>query len=236
MTEPRAPRLRLSVPGRPLPTVAAAYLVAAALMVSACSISGEPAASSPDLSARSVTAADFPAGAASRIPPPAVANALADVTGAPMPGQAATEVSPPDCAPVPVSAEGAVAFLGPGPGERSTLTSIVAGVDTPLDDVVGLAERCPQTTTTTYGASSTITTEVLPPPPAPDGVDTATIRRTTVTGGGVASTTSALSLLGERDGVRVYTEYRWPAAGSVPQEASAALDELFVKAIAAAFG
>ena len=67
-----------------------------------------------------------------------------------------------------------------------------------LDDVVELAERCPETTTTTFGASSTITTEVLPPPPAPDGVDTATLRRTIVTGGGVPSTTSALTLLGER--------------------------------------
>lgn len=183
-----------------------------------------------------MTAADFPGGAASEIPASAVANALADVTGAPMPGQMGTEVSPPDCAPAPVPADGAVAFLGPGPGERSTLTSVVANVDTPLTDVIDLAERCPQTTTTTYGASSTISTEVLPPPPAPDGVDTATIRRTMVTGGGVESTTSALTLLGERDGVRVYTEYRWPAAGPVPPDASAVLDALFGKAIAAAFG
>ncbi|MCX2752471.1 MULTISPECIES: hypothetical protein [unclassified Gordonia (in: high G+C Gram-positive bacteria)] len=235
MIEPHAPRLRLSLSGRLVPG-AVAGLVAAALVLSACSVGGQPEPSSPDLSARSVEAADFPDGAASPIPTSAVANALADVTGAPMPGQTGTEVSPPECAPASVSADGAVAFLGPGPGERATLTSVVAGVETPLGDVVESAERCPETTTTTFGASSTITTEVLPPPPAPDGVDTATIRRTIVTGGGVPSTTSALTLLGERDGVRVYTEYRWPAAGPVPPEASAALDTLFGKALAAAFG
>lgn len=235
MTEPRAPRLCLS-PLRLSPLTAAACLVAAAVLLSACSVAGEPAASSPDLSARSVTAEDFPEGAASRIPSSAVANALADVTGAPMPGQTGTRVSPPDCAPAPVSADGAVAFLGPGPGERSTLTTVVAGVDSPLEDVVDLAERCPQTTTTTFGASSTITTEVLPPPPGMDGVETAAIRRTIVTGGGAPMTTSALTLLGERDGVRVYAEYRWPTAGPVPADAAAALDALFVEANAAAFG
>ncbi|MCG7634733.1 hypothetical protein MHN80_20675 [Gordonia McavH-238-E] len=234
MTEPRVPRPCLPFPGRT--RVPAACLVAAAVLLSACSVAGEPAPSGPDLSARSVSAADFPGGAASEIPASAVANALADVTGAPMPGQTGTEVSPPDCAPATVAADGAVAYLGPGPGERSTLTTVVAGVDTTLDDVVDLAQRCGQTTTTTFGASSTVTTEVLPPPPALDGVDTATIRRTIVTGGGVPTTTSALTLLGERDGVRVYTEYRWPAAGPVAPEAAAALDALFVKANAAAFG
>ncbi|WP_244176374.1 hypothetical protein [Gordonia lacunae] len=226
MTEPR----------RPIHLVSAACLLAATIVVSACSVAGEPEPSGQDLSSRSVTAADFPDGAASPIPTTAVANALADVTGAPMSGQAGTEVSPPDCAPAPVSADGAVAYLGPGPGERSTLTTVVAGVDSTLDDVVELAQRCRQTTTTTFGASSTVTTEVLPPPPGPDGVQTATIRRTIVTGGGVPTTTSALTLLGERDGVRVYTEYRWPAAGPVPPEAAAVLDALFVKANAAAFG
>lgn len=99
------------------------------------------------------------------------------------------------------------------------------------------AEKCPELTTTTFGASSTVTTEVPPAPPARDGVDTATIRRTIVTGGGTAPvTTSSLALIGERDGVRVYAEYRWPAAGPVPAEDSAALDELFTKAVSAAFG
>ncbi|TYQ11281.1 UNVERIFIED_ORG: hypothetical protein L601_001800000420 [Gordonia westfalica J30] len=218
--------------------LAAACAVLAGGVLSACSIVGDAEPADPDLSSRSVAASDFPGGPASPIPPQAVGNALADVTGGPAPGQKEnTEVSPPECAPAPVSADGAVAFLGPGTAERSTLTTVVAHVDTPLTDVVKRAEKCPELTTTTFGASSTVTTEVLPAPPARDGVDTATIRRTIVTGGGTAPvTTSSLALIGERDGVRVYAEYRWPAAGPVPVEDSAALDELFAKAVSAAFG
>ncbi len=218
--------------------LAAACVFIAGGVLSACSIAGDAQSANPDLSSRSVLASDFPGGPASPIPPQAVANALADVTGSPAPGQgASTEVSPADCAPAPVSADGAVAFLGPGTAERSTLTTVVAHVDTPLAEVVQRAERCPELTTTTFGASSTVTTEVLPAPPARDGVETATIRRTIVTGGGTAPvTTSSLALTGQRDGVRVYAEYRWPAAGPVPAEDAAALDELFTKAVSAAFG
>lgn len=218
--------------------LAAACTVLAGGVLSACSIQGDAQSSNPDLSSRSVAASDFPGGPASPIPPQAVANALADVTGGPAPGQGSnTEVSPAECAPSPVSADGAVALLGPGTAERSTLTTVVAHVDTSLAEVVDRAEKCPELTTTTFGASSTVTTEVLPAPPAPDGVATATIRRTIVTGGGTAPvTTSSLALIGERDGVRVYAEYRWPAAGPVPAEDSAALDELFTKAVSAAFG
>ncbi|WP_439032741.1 hypothetical protein [Gordonia terrae] len=230
MTPPIRARRRSTVP-----LAVAACVVAATIAVSGCEVSGDPAPSSRDLSARSVQAPDFPAGA-SPIPTPAVANALADVTGAPMPSQTSTQVSPPECTPATVSADGAVAYLGPGPGERSTLTTIVAGVDTPLGEVVEHAERCPTITTSTYGASSTITTEVLPPFSVLDEIDTATIRRTIVTGGGVPSTTSTLVLVGQQGDVRVYAEYRWPAAGPVPPDAAGVLDELFVKATAAAFG
>ncbi|SDU35519.1 hypothetical protein SAMN04488548_134686 [Gordonia westfalica] len=217
--------------------LAAACAVLAGGVLSACSVGGDAQPSNPDLSSRSVSASDFPT-PASPIPPQAVANALADITGSPSPGQGSnTEISPSECAPPPVSADGAVAFLGPGTAERSTLTTVVAHVDTPLAEVVRRAEKCPELTTTTFGASSTVTTEVLPAPPARDGVETATIRRTILTGGGtVPTTTSSLSLIGERDGVRVYAEYRWPAAGPVPAEDSAALDELFTKAVSAAFG
>ncbi|WP_308192431.1 hypothetical protein [Gordonia sp. 'Campus'] len=230
MTLPTRARRRPTVP-----LAAAACVVAATIVVSGCAVSGDPVASSPDMSTLSVKAQDFPAGA-SPIPPSAVANALADVTGAPMPAQTNTEVSPPECTPAAVSADGAVAFLGPGPGERATLTTIVAGVDAPLDELVEQAKRCPTITTSTYGASSTITTEVLPPSAVLGEVDTATIRRTIVTGGGVPSTTSTLALVGQHDDVRVYAEYRWPAAGPVSPEAAGALDELFTKATAAAFG
>ncbi|WP_376739982.1 hypothetical protein [Gordonia paraffinivorans] len=207
-------------------------------VLSACSVSGDAQPSNADLSSRSVSASDFPSGSADRIPPPAVGNALADVTGAAVPGQAKdTSFDPADCAPEPVSADGAVAFLGYGTVDRSTLTTVVAHVTAPLAEVVDRARRCPEFTRTTFGASSTVTTEVLPAPPAPDGVATATLRRTIVTGGEAAPvTTSTLTLLGERDDVRVYAEYRWPGDSPVAPEDSAALDELFTKALAAAFG
>ncbi|MBD0861382.1 hypothetical protein IA539_09160 [Gordonia sp. zg691] len=221
----------------PVLLTTAACVALAGCVMTACAVGGDPSPSSPDLSSRSVAASDFPAGQASSIPPQAIANALADITGSGVPGRTqGTEVAPAECAPAPVPADGAVAFLGPGAGERSTLTTVVANVDTSLDDVVGLAQRCPQITTSTFGATSTVTTEVLPAPQAPDGVATATIRRTIVTGGPAPLTTSSLALLGERGGVRVYTEYRWPAAGPVPADDAAALDELFTKAVSAAFG
>ncbi|MEO9328658.1 hypothetical protein [Gordonia aurantiaca] len=217
--------------------LAAACAVLAGGVLSACSVIGDAQPADADLSSRSVQASDFPSGSGSRIPPQAVENALADITGAAVAAQADdTGFDPADCAPASVPADGAVAFLGHGSVDRSTLTTVVAHVDTPLSEVVDQARRCADFTRTTFGASSTVTTEVLPAPPAPDGVETATIERTIVTGGGAPVTTSTLTLIGERDGIRVYAEYRWPGDAPVSPEDSAALDELFTKALAAAFG
>lgn len=215
-----------------------AALAATGAVLASCAVGGSAEPAEADLTGRSVAATDFPTGAASPIPPQAIGNALADITGAPpASGTQNTEISPSECAPAPVPAAGAVALLAPGRAERSTFTSVVAHVEQPLSEMIAQAEKCPRVTRTTYQAFSTIDTEILPPPPAPDGVQTAALRRAILTGGGtVPITTSSLILVAEQDGVRVYTEYRWAGDGAADPAETAALDELFARAVAKAFG
>lgn len=202
------------------------------LLLAACSTDGQPTAGMPDLAGRAVAAQDFPAGTASRVPDPAVAGALADITGA------SRTALPERCAPPPVIAGGAVVQVGPGGQDRTTYTAAVAyaGEHT-LDELRAQLDGCTTWTTGTATAATTVRAEVLPAPPAPDGVSTLALRRTMETGGTQnALITSTVTLIGERDGIRVYVEYRWPSSGPLPPAAGTALDGLFDKAIAAAFG
>lgn len=206
-------------------------MLGACVLVGACSVDGDAVAGRPDLAPRGLTAADFGSGAAAPIPPPAVGDALADVIGrASAPGAA---VTPPGCAPAPIDSAGAYAILGPGRADRSTLTAAIAYADESLDAVAERVRRCPTYTTT---LSQVAVTE-QPAPPAPEGVQTMAIARTITTGGpGAEMVTSTLTLIAQRDDVRIYVDYRRPGAEPVTPEAGADLDALFTKAVAAAFG
>ncbi|UVF77752.1 hypothetical protein [Gordonia mangrovi] len=213
----------------------AVALVTLAVLAVGCSVDGEATAGgSADLSARSVAPVDFPADSATRLPAPAVPGALADLTGRPLHGS----VTPPDCTPRGVSADGAVVLVGPDPAtSTATFTSAVAYADRPLDQVTGLARRCPRTITGSAPTAVTIVmTEVLPAPQR-SGLATAALRRTMTTGGSESPlVTGTTSVMAQRDGVRVIVEYRHQGADPMSADAGASLNALFDSAVAAAFG
>jgi len=187
----------------------------------------------PDLSDRAVNPGDFPAGGASRVPDPALPDVLADITG--HPGSAS--VVPASCRPGAVISSGAVVLLAPGAQERSTYTAAIVYSPADLAQLGTQLDECRRWTTGTATASTRVTAEVLPAPSAPDGVETLAVRRTMVTGAiPNILVTSTVTLIGQRDDVRVYAEYRWPSAGPLPPDAGSGLDALFTKAVDAAFG
>ena len=202
--------------------------------VAACTVGGEPTpVEAPDLSGQAVDTGVFPAGA-TRVPAPALPGVIADVTGRPLHGEA----DPARCTPAAVSVDGAAASSGPaGTGTAATLTSLIVSVSESLDQAESLLHRCGTYRTGTAGvATSTIRTEILPPPTASAGVDTLALRRTTTTGGEINPlVTSTTTLIGQRDGARVYVEYRASGGAAMPADAGTALDALFQASVAAAW-
>ncbi|MEP9391429.1 hypothetical protein ABLE94_04095 [Gordonia sp. VNK1] len=197
-----------------------------------CTVTGHSVADSGDLSSSSVQADDFPVPGATRVPTPAVPFAVAGLAGTDP-----AIASPSDCIPPRVDATGAVVWQVIVDGGASSYTSAVTHADESVAADVARAERCPQTFSGDAAAGTRITTTVLPAPPGPTGVDTAAIRR--ITGSGDDEhrvVTSSLTLIGQRDGVRVYAQYRNPGEDAIPADAAAGLDSLFTKALAAAFG
>lgn len=210
-------------------------LVFLAILAVGCSVDGEATAGgSADLSARAVAPSDFPGATATRLPAPAVPGALADLTGRPLHGT----VTPPDCTSRGVPSDGAVVLVGPDPAtSTATFTAAVVHADVPLDQVTGLARRCPRTITGSAPTAVTITsTEVLPAPQR-SGLSTAALRRTLATGGSASPlVTGTTSVIAQRDGIRVIVEYRHQGAGRMSADAGASLDALFDSAVEAAFG
>ncbi|MFW0784802.1 hypothetical protein AAFP35_09785 [Gordonia sp. CPCC 206044] len=211
--------------------------IVAGLMVLGCTVDGEATAGSPDLSSRSLTAADFPDGAASRVPATAVADALADLTGHRMHG----DVVPPDCMPYAVSAEGAAVMVGPDPRtSTATFTSAVVRAGRGLSDVASQARRCPRYLAgSAPTAVSTVTTRVVPAP-TQRGITTTGLQRDIATGGVEAAgssstTTGTTTLMAQRNGVRVITEYRHQGGGAPSATTRKQLDALFDKAVDRAF-
>ncbi|AZG44173.1 hypothetical protein [Gordonia insulae] len=210
-------------------------LAAACLVIAGCTVDGQASAGAVDLSPRAVPSTDFPGGSASRVPPPAVPGALADLTGRPLHGS----VIPAQCTPAAVSADGAAVLVGPDPAaSTATFTEAIVHADVPLDEVTALARRCPRTASgSSPTAMSAVITEVLPAPRR-SGVATGAERRQLTTGGTGSSaiTTSTTTLLAQRDGVRVIVEYRHQGAAPMSAQAGARLDALFSRAVDAAFG
>lgn len=215
-------------------------MASAAIAVVSCTVDGQ--ASAPeDLTAKSVSAADFPAGA-SRVPPPAVPGAMADITGRPLHGT----LEPAGCTPKPV--EDAVVWVGMDPGTQdATFSSAVAHAGSPLQQLTAQAARCTSYTSGAMPTASTRWTSTLGAAPSvPSGVTGATIERTGITGGISAGsvtvpmpnsmTTRTRTLLAQRDATRVYVEYRWHSAAPLPATQRQQLDTLFARAVAAAFG
>lgn len=209
-------------------------VIVAGLAVVGCTVDGEATAGSANLSSRSVSAADFPGGSASRVPAPAVPDALADLTGHPL----HESVMPAACLPEAVGSDGADVLVGNE--STGTFTSAVVNVNRPLADVTDQGRRCPTYVT---GASptavSTVNTQVLPPP-APHTVPTTALHRVISTGGVGGTGSSSLAtgittLLAQRNGVRVIVEYRQQGNGPVPAHTNAELGALFGKAVRAAF-
>lgn len=209
----------------------------AVLCLSACTIDGSPSARDADLAPRSVSADAFPDRVAGRVPTPAIEGAIADITGAPL---GAGKVTPADCTPPTVSPDGAVAFVGHIDGGSASLSTLIAYAANPLTELTDTVSRCGEYRTgDERTATSTTRTELLPPPPARDGVETAAIARTSTTGGASAPlVTSITTLIAQRDGVRVYVEYRGRAAQTpapMTAESGALLDELFTAAVSTAW-
>ncbi|MCF3937554.1 hypothetical protein [Gordonia tangerina] len=221
--------------GRGPVLLAALALLALALLTAGCSVDGQATAGgSEDLTARSLAPADFPDHTATRLPAPAVPAALADLSGRPLHGS----VTPAECTPRLISPDGAVVIVGPDPAtSTATFTSAVVHVDDSLDQVTGLARRCPRTVTGSAPTAVTVvTTEVLPAPNR-SGNQTAALRRTMTTGGAESPLiTGTTGLMAQQDGIRVIVEYRHQGADEMSAEAGASLDALFDSAITAAFG
>ncbi|MFT4126922.1 MAG: hypothetical protein QM662_11935 [Gordonia sp. (in: high G+C Gram-positive bacteria)] len=198
------------------------------LTAGACTVTGEPVAGSADLSARSVTADDFPIPGATQVPAQAVPFALRGLAAAdPAPTR------PAECVPSVPDADGAVLWQVTGEESIAYTTGVVVATGD-LAAVTDQAQRC----AVAYGdgpAGTEIRTRVEPPPPAASGVENAAVRRAFRTGGG-NTITSTLTLIAQRDGVRVYVQYRWLGDTDLPADAGLALDGLFQKAVAAAFG
>ncbi len=205
-----------------------------------CTVDGQ--ASAPeDLTSKSVTAADFPAGA-SKVPTPAVAGAVADITGRPLRGT----VQPPGCTPKAV--QDAVVWVGPDPASSAaTFSTAVVHADEPLSALVDQAARCKSYVSGASPTASTQWTVVVDPAPAVGyGASGASVTRTGVTGGISAgsvtipmpnsTTTRTVTRLAQRDGTRVYVEYRWHTDTPMSAAVRNDLDELFTKAVRAAFG
>ncbi|MFW0790369.1 hypothetical protein [Gordonia sp. CPCC 205333] len=230
-------------------------LVAALAMVvtlgTACSVDG---ASHPDISARMVDAADFPAGLTpTTVVGPARAALVSDVVGDVQGGR----VEPDSCAPTPLSSNPAdsaamVAQLSASSVLPGTLTVVTTRVSTPLSDLENQVGQCKSyVRTNAAGASSTVRQTIIDlAEPSIPGVSTLGIARTQTTGGsatggqgesavGVASKT----YVAQRDGVRVYVVYRGvattDAANAEPTQVASVstpdLDALFVKAVSASF-
>ncbi|GAB88298.1 hypothetical protein [Gordonia rhizosphera] len=209
----------------------------AALAVLGCTVDGEAVAGSPDLSSKSVSPDDFPGGSATQVPTAAVPAALADLTGHPLHGT----VVPPDCLPAAVSADGAVVLVGADPAtSTATFTSAVVDSSQTLRELTDQARRCPRYVVgSAPTAFSTVTTEVRDAPQQPR-VSTAALTRLIATGGLDTSGSSSLStstttLLAQRNDLRVIVEYRHQGAGPMSATATEQLDELFDKAVEAAF-
>lgn len=215
-------------------------LVATTLVsLSACSVDGEATAAA-DLTGRAVAAADFPGGSASRVPAPAVTDALADLAGLPTGGS----VLPPDCTPPKLSADGAVVLVridgGGGPGGSTAYTSALVHSRGSLSSVLDRGRRCPLTTAGTVPtAMSLVRTEVLAQPHSDvPGVRTGAIRRLVTTGGPGPSalTTTTVLRMAQKDGVRALVEFRHPGDRRETPSERARLNDLYGKAIRAAFG
>jgi hypothetical protein len=219
--------------------------VIAVLMVAGCtsSVDGNPTAAtrttstSPDnsssmvdLRAKSVTAADFPAGyTPTEVADDQLGAVLADTAGIPVAGG----VNPPNCAPRPLpdgSGE-ALAWVATGSGANAgTLSAVSVLVDTPLSELETQIQACPAYTTDAVGATATVTTTLLPPSPA-QSEESIAFRRVTVSG---AMTQTMTALVAQNGGVRVYVTYL--AAGPRPVPDGVALDALYTTAVARSRG
>ncbi|MFT4043867.1 MAG: hypothetical protein QM673_11970 [Gordonia sp. (in: high G+C Gram-positive bacteria)] len=203
-------------------------------LLTACTVGGHPVGGSADLSAHSVTAADFPLSGATRVPQTSVKFALGDLIGRPVDAP----YNPPECAPAAVSAQGAVIYVVIDTARRASFTTAVTGVDHDLGAVISRAARCPRTVTGDSASATThIQTQARPAPSGGPGISTGAILRTEQTGDAASPLlTRTYTLIGQRGDIRVYVQYRWPSAGDIPADQKTQLDTLFATALARAFG
>lgn len=207
--------------------------VAALLIFGGCAIGGQAVGGSAgDLADRSVSAEDFPVSGATRVPEDALPFALNGLSGS----DPATAY-PADCRPAAPDNSGAVAYSVIVNGGTTSYTTAVVRAKDSLDTVTAQAQRCPQSRTGADRAASLVELAVAPPPVTSNGVVGAALRRTVYTGDPSHQiATSSLTLIGQRDDVRVYVQYRWMGAAPIDSAAAAGLDSLFTKAVSAAFG
>jgi hypothetical protein len=159
--------------------------------------------------------------------PKAVEQAAADLTGIP-PG---AKVQPAQCQPPqqePGVAETAI-VVGTDEKSRTTITVALSRTDQPLAQYGEQLQRCPDVEVTTAQTKSTVHTELLPPPVV-NADDALAVRQTVRSGSGaVTLAQSMLTLLAQRDDVRISATYM-SFNGTEPD--TAALDAIFTDAVA----
>lgn len=158
--------------------------------------------------------------------PKAVEQAAADLTGIP-PG---ATVTPAGCQP-PQQGSGideTVIVVGTDEKSRATITVTLTRSDQPLEVYRTQVQSCPDVEVTTAETKSTVHTELLPPPVV-NADDALAIRRSVRSGSGaVTLEQSMLTLLAQRDDVRVSATYM-SFNGTAPD--TAALDAIFTDAV-----
>lgn len=205
-------------------------MIVGVLALSGCSVGGYPQAAERDLSDRAVAAADFPGPAATLVPEQAIGYALSDLTADPIAGHETHTFEPQACAGPEITPDGAVIQQSITDDGR-TLTAAVLHAPEALDDYATRVTDCPQVTLiAAAGATTVIEARLVPPPSVADQIDTQAVRRDIEIGDGMDTT--ALSLIAQRADVRVIVELRGPVDDP---DATAAADELFRKAVGAAF-
>lgn len=157
--------------------------------------------------------------------PHAVAQAAGDLAGIP-PG---AKVDPAGCKPAQVdsSPDGTAIVVGTDEDTRATITVELKRSDQQLAQRRAQLQQCPDVRSTHHGVTSQVHSELLPAPVV-DADDALAVRQTVRSGTVVTLTQSMLTLVAQRDDVRISATYM---SFDSRRPDTAALDEVFSAAV-----
>ncbi|MFT4088204.1 MAG: hypothetical protein QM658_13855 [Gordonia sp. (in: high G+C Gram-positive bacteria)] len=204
-------------------------VAAAAVVLSACSVAGEPERA-VDLHELMVPAADFPYGPATPLPAQAVPGALSDITMRPL----RDAVDPARCTPAEVDAPTAQISVGPGGEAHGTLTVLLARSGQSLDEYVQQNIDCAEFLGGSTG-NERIATQIVDSPAAAAGQSRAVVLRRTLSVPGSFAATVIDEWMAQRGDVRVYVQNRH-TGGALSESEQTSSKALFDAAVQRAFG